>query len=240
MKTPRDRLTRASAEQLLAQPTGDDRLSRLLAAVSAPARPEELSGAAEALAVLRATTPTPATEEVPLVTKLVRKAVAAPAITAAAVGLSVAGGGIAVAASTGALPGVHPAHPARPARPAQPTHPAHPAHPGVSHPASPTGTPTTSPRATPSPSLTGLCKAWPTHENTHGAWSSSTAFTALVTAAGGQDGVTGYCQGLLGTPEPHPTHPATPTRSAHPTHPAHRAHPTHPASPTHPAHPAHP
>jgi len=88
--------------------------------------------------------------------------------------------------------------------------------------------------------LPGLCRAYAAGQKAdHGDALSSPAFAALVTAAGGTDGVSGFCASLAPAPN-HPTHPAMPSHPAHPSHPVAPTHPTHPAAPTHPASTSHP
>ena len=133
--------------------------------------------------------------------------VKALAIAALAVGT----GGVALAASTGALPnplGNHPT-PAASAGQSDASHgPAASPHPRGS--------------ADPSPSLVGLCHAY-----TAGAGSAqgkaldNPAFHALLVAAGGKDNVNSYCTNLLATTSAHPSgsagdHP-TGAPSSHPS-----------------------
>ncbi len=242
MSTRRNRIGRRQAERILDAPTGADEVSGLLRDAATPA---DAPGEAEALAAFRAARAS-APSGVLAPTRVHRK-LAVP--IAGALGLALAGGGVAFAASQGAhIPLVTRHH-------AQPTHPAHPTHPvGPTRAASPTEGPTPTAAGTPDPSLRGTCNAWLAHKSSHGQWSSSPAFSALITAAGGTDEVATYC-GLVVT---HPTHPPKPTQATSPTHPAHPVHPSHPAKPTqsadptrppkptqaadptHPAHPVHP
>lgn len=93
-------LSQEAAERLLSgdltpPPDGTDRLAALLAAASAPGRPDELAGEAAAMAAFRAHPPT------------IRRWSLRRALTvkvAAAVAVMVAAGGVAVASGTGLLP----------------------------------------------------------------------------------------------------------------------------------------
>ena len=119
-----------------------------------------------------------------------------------------------------------------------------------------TGTPATQ-------GFRGLCRAYLSgNKAVHGQALRSPAFAALVTAAGGLDGVAALCASTGAGAPPDPAHPGQasppahaappshpvsgpasdptqPTDSGHPTHPVHPAHPSHPAHPTHPTHPTH-
>jgi hypothetical protein len=104
--------------------------------------------------------------------------------------------------------------------------------------------------------LQGLCHAYAKGQKaTHGHALEQRPFTALVTAAGGEDQVSDFCAALppkahQGNPGPtHPTHPTTgpsgepsgdPTHPAHPTKPVHPTTPTHPTSSSHEPKPSHP
>lgn len=126
-----------------------------------------------------------------------------------ALGAAVAAGGVAVAASTGALPNL---------LAGKPSH-----SPG--------------PHGSPSPSLHGLCNAFSHGDKSeHGKALESPAFQALITAAGGKDKVEGFCADLLkATPEPreseeaeHESEHGDGKPSAKPGHPT--GQPSHPAS----------
>lgn len=163
--------------------------------------------------------------------RTVRKLLAVPAAGLAAAGVLVAGGGVAFAASQGALHVPFTGHDNR--SPEAPTAPAS-ENPGLSQthsPATPSADGTQTPSGTPSPSLDGLCQAFQAGANHNG--EDNPAFAALTAAAGGADKVSAYCVDRIG-PSTKPTHPAKPTQAASPTHPAK---PTQAASPTHPAKP---
>ena len=99
------------------------------------------------------------------------------------------------------------------------------------------------------PSLTGLCTAYQAHEVRQARghanpnadkYLNSRAFSVLVTAAGGTDGVQDYCTALIGPAPTRPTHttPSHPSSSDHPSRPTHSA-PSHPSSSDHPSRPTH-
>lgn len=100
-------------------------------------------------------------------------------LKAAAVLTAVSAGGVAVAASTGAIPNPLDDR----------TAPAH-------------STPADNPgKGSPSPNMRGLCTAFLAGAGSeHGKALESPAFTALITTAGGKDKVEGYCTALLATP----------------------------------------
>lgn len=220
MSSYRPRLTRRAASRMLDDPhPGADSLSTVLAAASAPGEPTELSREELVLAQFRAGAALALVPpETTSVLSRVRKLVAAPAVAFSAAGLVLTGGGLAIAASQGALHVPFTGHDNRPDdAPSAPTS----TNPGIDRtdvPGSgkPSDLPTSSqsPGATPSPSLEGLCRAFQAgaaevnHENP--------AFAALVAAAGGEENLTTYCVDLVGPPKK-PTTPVTPTRPAKPT-----------------------
>lgn len=237
MSTHRPRLSRRSASRILDDPQArsGDSLSALLAAASAPAQAGELTGEEQALARFQAGAP------VPSAAPRARRRVAAPVAALGALGLLVAGGGLAVAASQGALHVPFDGHDNRSDK--APSAPAS-TNPGLDR----TGTPTSAapsgeasdgatpssthaPNGSPSPSLEGLCRAFQAgaaevnHDNP--------AFDALAAAAGGEENIATYCVDLIG-PSTKPTHPPKPTQAATPTHPPK---PTQAATPTKPAKP---
>jgi hypothetical protein len=247
MRTFRQRLTPRAAARILDRPgtAGNDALSLLLAAAAAPS-PTDERGEDRAVAEFRAVTrlgQAPTLEGEPFMIKTVRRMMAAPVAALGAAALVLAGGGIALAASQGALDVPFSGHDNRsdkaPAAPAT-TNPgltrAATVVPGTSDTPEPTATHT--PSATPSPSLSGLCHAF--QAGAADVNHSNPAFGALTAAAGGEANVATYCTGLIGPATVH-THPAKPTQAASPTHPAkptqaatpaHRAMPTQAASPT--------
>lgn len=168
--------------------------------------------------------------------RVTRKIAAAPVAALAAAGLLVGGGGIALAASQGAVHVPFTGHDNRsgdaPSAPAT-------VNPGLTATHAPSDdatdeatqeTPDVSPSATPSPSLDGLCVAYQAGAMDKAAENS--AFAALKSAAGGADNVEAYCVTRIGEPTHpvKPTHPAKPTQAATPEHPvAPTAKPSHPA-----------
>jgi hypothetical protein len=221
MRTFRQRLTPRAAARILDRPgtAGNDALGLLLAAASAPTRADQR---AEDLATaeFRAVThlgqaPTPEGE--PFMIKTVRRMLAAPVAALGAAALVLAGGGIALAASQGALDVPFSGHDNRsdkaPAAPAT-------TNPGLTHaatvvPETPESTATHTPSATPSPSLSGLCQAF--QAGAADVNHSNPAFGALTAAAGGESNVATYCTDRIGAAH---TRPAKPTQAAAPTHPA--------------------
>ena len=172
-----------TAEQLLrGRPTAsrDSRqLAQRLTAVSVGAFPGELAGEDAAVAAfLAAPTVDPSPE--PRSKSMIKSVLVAKLLTlkAAAVAVvAVSAGGVALAASTGVLP-----------NPLAPESPGNSA-PGPDH--------SNGSNATPSPSLVGLCTAYLAGAGAdHGKALENPAFTALVTAAGGADGVEAFCEGL--------------------------------------------
>ncbi|MGC1212855.1 MAG: hypothetical protein WA890_16490 [Micromonospora sp.] len=74
-------------------------------------------------------------------------------------------------------------------------------------------------KGTPSPNLIGLCRAYKAGvAESQGKALENPAFTVLITAAGGKDGVTGYCDTLLASAKAKPSKEAKAT--ATPSHPA--------------------
>lgn len=171
-------------------------------------------------------------------TRSIRKLAAAPVLTLGVTGAVLAGGGVALAASHGALQVPFSGHDNRsdhaPSAPGS-------TNPGLTSteaasPSAPeaTGSPSVhpTPSASPSPSLTGLCRAFQAGATHDG--KTNPAFNALASAAGGAQNISTYCITLIGSPTAHqvatpatPTHPAEPTEAASPTHPA----PSQPAPP---------
>jgi hypothetical protein len=116
----------------------------------------------------------------------------------AAVGLT--GGGVALAAATGHMPSVSGGNSSSASSAAHAT---------ASHSAG--GQSANHPAATPSPSLRGLCQAYTAHAaDNPGKSLSNPAFSALITAAGGQSNVSGFCAKTLAAKpgNAHSTHPA--------------------------------
>lgn len=210
----RRRLRRGAAEQLLrGGPAGPlahgDALVGLLAAAAAPAHSRELAGEEQAVTAFRVATLTPATQ--PRRPSMIKTGMAKLLTLklALAAGVVAAGGGLALAASTGnlsSLPGGAESPPA--------------AHSSVANAAPGTAANAThKPSATPSPSLRGLCRAYTAGVSTSaGKALDNPAFTALITAAGGKDNVATFCASLAGTASSHgPSAHPTAGPNSHPT-----------------------
>ena len=115
--------------------------------------------------------------------------------------IAVSGGGVALAAGSGHLPGTGSSdtHPTgRPDISASASHEdTHSAHPAA--PATTSARKATAPQGSPSPNLRGLCTAFNAGVGDNpGKALDNPAFTALINAAGGKDAVSGYCVKLLG------------------------------------------
>jgi hypothetical protein len=216
---------------------GDGGLGAALAAAADAGADLSPHGERRAVAAFRAVAhPAPVSTTLmrtPVMTRITRKIAAAPVAALAAAGIVLAGGGLAFAASQGAVHVPFTGHDSRPAD--APTASAT-VNPGVAVTHSPSdeasdASPDASATASPSPSLEGLCVAFQAGAMDKAA--SNPAFTALQNAAGGTDNVDAYCVGLIGasTHPTAPTHPARPTRAATP-HAGPAATPTHPARPT--------
>ena len=215
------RLDRTAAEQLLhggpasgslSQLADHYALASLLAFAAAPEADHELAGEAEAVRAFRRAHLGPASQPRRPLMSATRLLVAKAVIVA----VGVSGGGVALAAATGHLPANLTGKPAAASSAAAATHMPSARGQSATHPAS-----------SPSPSLRGLCQAYTAHAGRNtGKALDSPAFTALITAAGGKDSVTGFCTSMLAT---HPgkastSHPAGKPNS-HPTQ-ANTAHPT--------------
>jgi len=170
MRTRRTRLSRRTAARILDDPAAyahDGGLGELLSSVGSSAAGVDPDAEERAVAAFRAV---PHHDSIPtmggtsVMTRFTRKALAAPAAALAAAGIVVAGGGLALAASQGAVHVPFTGHDNRPS--SAPSAPAS-TNPGLSGPTaeptedSATDEPTSpSPSATPSPSLDGLCVAY--------------------------------------------------------------------------------
>ena len=208
------RISARAAEDLLTGAGFDGQhqhLAQVLRAVAGPTQPGELAGRQDALAAFgRARLrPDPRPRRQSMIKTAVVKLLTVKAVAVAA--LAVGTGGVALAASTGALPnplGNHPS-PAASAGQSDATH-------GSAASPHPTGS------ADPSPSLVGLCKAYNAGvAASQGKALDNPAFRALLTAASGKDNVKAYCTNLLATAAAHPSgspsdHPSG-RPSSHPT-----------------------
>src|SRR5262245_21338457 len=176
---------------------GSDPLAQLLAAAATPARPDELAGEEAAVMAFRAANlarPPQSRRRSMLSTTLAKVAT----VKAAVAVVAVSGGGIALAAGSGYLPGVsgsnhHPT--ARPDTSATAGH--HPTRsPGSAAPAGSSASAShrsAAPNGTPSPNLRGLCTAFTAGVGDNpGKALDNPAFTVLITTAGGKDNVASY------------------------------------------------
>jgi hypothetical protein len=194
-------------------------IDRLLAEASASAHADEVAGLAAALAMFTYIAPRPRRNPV---LRVLAPLLAAKAI---AIGGGAALGGVALAAAAGVLPAPAQdfAHDALKAPAAESS--THPALQASDHP---------SPSASPSPNLVGLCRAYGAGvADAKGKALSNPAFTALVTAAGGEEAVPAYCTTVLasapgGKPTALPTQAQSHQPSSRPTGPP----ATHPSAPT--------
>lgn len=237
------RIDPISAEHLIrdarsGSPADAEPLAGLLAAAAAPARDEELAGEEDAVAAFRKA-------RLALAPQSRRRVMLKSVLVKAAVLASVAvvgGGGVALAASTGHLPGTGSPHEHATAPPthgatAAPRatareHASRPASTGTHHQAASRDA---RPNASPSPDLRGLCTAFRAHAGDNpGKALESPAFKVLVERAGGKDKVAAYCTTLLATPAGKASahrNDASTHAASHPTgHPKRtRSRPSHPA-----------
>jgi hypothetical protein len=210
MRTCRTRLTRRVADRILDhRGSGDDALTGLIDDAAAPAA--AAAGEEPAVALFREATrlgPVPISEGATAMTRMTRRLAALPVAALAAGGLALSGGGLALAASQGAVHVPFTGHDNRsdnaPAAPSS-------TNPGLSGSAGPGSASTHAPSATPSPSLKGLCTAY--QAGAVPRKDTNPAFAALRTAAGGAEGVSAFCEELIG-PASKPAHP---TQAASPT-----------------------
>jgi hypothetical protein len=215
-------------------------LARLLAAMTAPAAPDELAGEQVAIptfaAMIRAHPPTHVPQRAAVASKVFTMKTAAAALVAV---LSV--GGIA-AAATGRLPGQ--ASPVAEVAPA--TTAADAAGHGLGRAAvASTGeaakagsTSGQGRKSAVGPDATaaaraGLCRAWQAGQGgDHGRRMDSVAFQVLVEAAGGADKVVGYCKDVTtGNPDAHGKGQASPPSSGPPADAGPPADPSPPGDP---------
>jgi hypothetical protein len=204
----------AAPEHLLHQAGVPAPAARLLAARLAAATtvglPSELTGEFAATAAFRSGSDV---AYIPRRASMIKTALAKVlTVKAVAILAALSAGGVALAATTGVLP-----NPLR-ETPVTPTHPATTPHAGGN------GGGQGGSDATPSPSLEGLCTAFLAGAGSeHGKALDNPAFTVLITAAGGRDGVEAYCATLQHGAADHPT-------GAPASHPGNTDHPTGPPS----------
>ena len=201
------RITVRNAENLLDAAGGDLQhplLAATLRAAAGPGRPGELAGRHQALAAFHHARQHPVVGQrrpsTIKATLLKLLTVKAAAIAAVVVGT----GGVALAASTGALPNPLNNHPAPSASNSHPGAPDASSRPGS---------------ADPSPSLVGLCHAYTAGAGSeHGKALENPAFQALLTAAGGKDNVDAFCTEILASAKPdQPTSHPMGQPTGHPT-----------------------
>jgi hypothetical protein len=258
MSADREHIDPITAERLIrgargGSPVGSDRLAELLAAATYPPSRGELTGEEAAVTAFRAArlASTPESRRKPMLkTALAKLATAKVAIVLAAVG----GGGVALAAGSGHLPGATTDHHAsdRPTGSASGSahasgghgSPSAAAHSSAAAAESAAADRSATPNGSPSPNLRGLCTAFNAGVGDNpGKALDDPAFTVLITTAGGKDKVADFCTGLLatraGTVSAHPgashgapsTHPGE-ALSSHPSGPQQT--PSHPEPmPTH-------
>jgi hypothetical protein len=205
---------RRTAEQLLDRgasgiPGGHPPLAALLAAAAVPGRPHELAREPATIAAFRTATlhPTPQARRRSVIKTAVTKVITIKTLTVVA---TTTVGGVALAASTGALPSplAQPAPPASSGLSAadpsvtrsgaghRPVAGASKDPKGEAGAASATAT-------TPSPALAGLCHAYDAgNKADRGKAVENPAFTALISTAGGKDKVEEFCRTTLATPGP--------------------------------------
>ena len=258
MSEPRERIDPITAEHLVrgarAGTPGSDPLAKLLVAAASPARRDELAGEEAAVMAFRAANlahPPVSRRRSMLSIALAKLA----SVKVAVAVVAVSGGGIALAAGSGHLPGVGGSSQHPTARPdTNATTGQHPTKssasgasgtsPGSGTSAGPGSSRSAAPNGSPSPNLRGLCTAFTARVGDNpGKALDDPAFTVLITTAGGKDQVATYCRTVLAgepaKPSTHPTGsqpghgtPSTPSRpSTHPDGP-----PSHPGPATTPTH----
>ncbi|GAA2376133.1 hypothetical protein Cme02nite_10240 [Catellatospora methionotrophica] len=167
--------------------TGQGPVGELLARAAAPGRPEEVAGAAAALAAFRAAYPQPLAHK----GRTLRRALA---LKVGAIAAALTVGGVAFAAHSGVLP-----HPFPTVSPTSPPSSAPGATPARSSLPSPSGTPTALPSASAGAvgNLHGLCRAFLATADKHKPKATDgPMYAALIAAAGGRD-LADYCTALI-------------------------------------------
>jgi hypothetical protein len=217
------RIDRDTAEQLLrgapaGSQAGPEALVELLAAAARPPGGRELAGEQAAMAAFRAARPHAvhdAGRGSMLKTALAKMLTVK--VAAAAIAISVVGGGVALAASNGALPStLGSGNSAK-----QPAHATGQPSPGADK--------DKNGNAAPSPSLVGLCRAYAAGvADNPGKALENPAFGALISAAGDKDKVTDYCTDLL---KDEPDNAASNPGNAPTARPSPKTTPSHPAPP---------
>jgi hypothetical protein len=215
MSTPNPRrIDRRTAEYLLGSASAGTRvghapLAALLAAAAVPGRPDELTSEQTIVAAFRTAhlSPAPQPGRLSVIKTAVLKVLAVKVLAVAA---TTTAGGVALAASTGALPnplarpapatsaGLSAAHPT-----ATPSRAEHDRGGSADESKDATESQGSNASKVPSPSLVGLCHAYNVGNKTeHGKALDNPAFTVLITTAGGKDKVDPFCHALLTAPTP--------------------------------------
>ncbi|MEV0454206.1 hypothetical protein [Catellatospora methionotrophica] len=194
--------------------TGQGPVGELLARAAAPGRPEEVAGAAAALAAFRAAYPQPVAHK----GRTLRRALA---LKVGAIAAALTVGGVAFAAHSGVLPNPFPA-----VSPTSPSSSAPGGTPARSTPPSPRGTPTARPSdpAGAAGKLHGLCRSFlATADKDKPKATDGPKYAPLVAAAAGQE-LTGYCTAVIaahgGRPSRKPGHEPSPKPSKAPPAPS--------------------
>jgi hypothetical protein len=224
---------RPAVEQLLdGYSAGPDALSRLLAAARATGRADQ-TGLNQALADfthhVSAATDTMGQPKRSLLKVALTRLAAAKMVIIAAVAV-LATGGIALAATTGAIPDPLPgsSHATATARPTNATSSVNTSPPDSNRSTAADSPPSalepmsTTPLTASSPatsasapvSFAGLCKSWLARAHTNGKADDSTAFRELIAAAGGEDAVDAYCTAFLAAPAATSTTPVSNSTSS--------------------------
>lgn len=187
-----DRLTAATAEQLLDGGPGPAGLSQLLAAAAGPGTASELAGETAAVAAFvdapRANPlPSAQVRRPSMLSTALSKILAAKAL-ATVVLLAGAGGGVALAANASQS-----SSSSTDETSVTSTETAEPGSTGDDA-VDPDADATTAAGATPEPSIAGLCKAWAAGATDNpGKAAENPAFRSLVEAAGSEEDVPGFC-----------------------------------------------
>ena len=250
MSEDRDRISRIAAEQMLSGAwtgwgVGSDPLGELLAAHAAAAREDQLADRLVRAAPGAHRSPIRATRKHSIVKLAIARLVTAKAVVA----LIALGGGVALAAGTGHMPGMSSPGDHRGARlPADVTPTEQASESPTGGGLTSTGGPTSAepsrsaqPSGTPSANVRDLCVAVDAARRTTPAKVlDDPAFTVLIIAAGGKENVAAYCAVVLAAePGSSPSHPGD--QSSHQSPSAHATGPnnTHPTGPnnTHPSGP---
>ena len=221
-------LSRANAEKALtgtASPPSE--LAHIIAAARGPADSDELAGEAAAMIRFQAARLEPTAAHAATVRKRMSDKLLGAKLAIAAALAAAATGGVALAAAAhtqtepahhataASTPVAAPSHDGTPTPKATTSTAPPPSHAATASAAPPApaggaGSPQSAsrPSASPSPALRGLCIVYFAMGGADGKVIDNPAFRALLTAAGGKEKVTAFCQTLLRT-DPNPTGPAS-------------------------------